>query len=320
MQNKEKSKGRVSPAQIGAMRHFSRFYIQRIGMLTRWGEGNMSVAEMRVLFELSQHPAGEPALTASALARRLDLDMGYLSRILKRMQTHKWLLREPSAQDKRQMLLTLTPAGHQAWAPIQQRSEASTAEMLSLVAPARRPQLLAAMQTVKRLLSPEAPEADAQRILLRAPQAGDMGWVVQQHGEIYAREFGLNADFESLVAGLVSDYLRRADTEWERCWIAERDGQRLGAVFVVKKSKRVAQLRMLILTEEARGLGLGGLLTDTCIAFARDKGYRKLVLWTNSFLDSARALYAKRGFVMTQSAPYVGFGQELVGETWELTL
>jgi GNAT superfamily N-acetyltransferase len=157
-------------------------------------------------------------------------------------------------------------------------------------------------------------------VVLREPRPGDMGWVVQQHGEIYALEYGWNAEFEALVAEIVAKYLRRLQPQSERCWIAELDGQKLGSVFVVRKSKTIAQLRMLILTPQARGLGLGARLTDECIAFARSKGYRKMVLWTNSCLDAARHIYAQRGFQLVKSVPYRGFGHDLVGETWELKL
>ncbi len=157
-------------------------------------------------------------------------------------------------------------------------------------------------------------------MILREPGPGDMGWVVQQHGAIYASEYGWNDEFEALVAGIVAGYIRKRQPQWERCWIAELDGQRVGSVFVVRKSKTVAQLRMLILTPLARGLGLGERLTDECLAFARAKGYKKMVLWTNSCLDAARHIYAKRGFQLVKSEPYRGFGQDLVGETWTLTL
>ncbi len=157
-------------------------------------------------------------------------------------------------------------------------------------------------------------------VILREPGPGDMGWVVQQHGAIYASEYGWNDEFEALVAGIVAGYIRKRQPQWERCWIAELDGQRVGSVFVVRKSKTVAQLRMLILTPLARGLGLGERLTDECLAFARAKGYKKMVLWTNSCLDAARHIYAKRGFQLVKSEPYRGFGQDLVGETWTLTL
>lgn len=157
-------------------------------------------------------------------------------------------------------------------------------------------------------------------ITLRAPQPGDMGWVVQQHGEIYWREYGWDMRFEALVAGIVSGYVNNLQGDFEKCWIAEIDGVRAGSAFVVRKSKTTAQLRMLILTPEARGLGLGGKLCDECIAFARATGYKKMTLWTNSCLLAARAIYAKRGFTRVKAEPYQGFGQDLVGETWDLTL
>jgi GNAT superfamily N-acetyltransferase len=155
---------------------------------------------------------------------------------------------------------------------------------------------------------------------LREPQPGDMGWVVQAHGEVYAREYGWNSEFEALVAEIVAKYLRKHQPQWERCWIAELDGQRLGSAFVVRKSKTIAQLRMLIVLPQARGLGLGIRLTDECIAFARSKGYQEMQLWTNSCLDAARGIYAKRGFQCIRREAYEGFGKSLVGETWELKL
>ena len=167
---------------------------------------------------------------------------------------------------------------------------------------------------------PETQPNDKRQLVLRDPRPGDIGWVIQQHGEIYHREYGWNSEFEALVADIAARFLRRFQPEWEKCWIAELDGQRVGSVFVARKSATVAQLRMLILTPEARGLGLGAKLSDASIDFARARGYRKMLLWTNSSLIAARAIYAKRGFVLTKSEPYHGFGQDLVGETWELKL
>ena len=157
-------------------------------------------------------------------------------------------------------------------------------------------------------------------VTLRGLRPGDMGWVVQQHGEIYAREYGWNSEFEAMVAEIAAGLLRRFDPQWDKAWIAELNGERVGSVFVVRKSKNVAQLRMLILTPAARGLGLGARLTDECLAFARGKGYRKMVLWTNANLTAARDIYARRGFTLVKSEPYQGYGCELVGETWELVL
>jgi GNAT superfamily N-acetyltransferase len=165
-----------------------------------------------------------------------------------------------------------------------------------------------------------SPLAKAATVALRSPQPGDMGWVVQQHAEIYAREYGLDGRFEALVAEIVAKFLRKFQPEWERCWIAEVNGVRAGSVFVVRQSKTVAKLRLLILTPEARGLGLGGRLTDECIAFARGKGYKKMVLWTQSELHAARAIYAGRGFQLVSSEPHHDFGPEQVGEMWEMAL
>jgi GNAT superfamily N-acetyltransferase len=181
---------------------------------------------------------------------------------------------------------------------------------------ASRPRLVAVLDEVQRLMQPR----EAADIVLRAPRPGDMGWVVQQHGELYAREYGYTQAFEALVARIASDLLRRFDPQREAGWIAEVDGRRVGSVFLVRKSATVAQLRLLILRPEARGLGLGGRLVDACLAFARDKGYRKVVLWTNGQLDAARAIYRSRGFALVGSEPLHDYGQDLVSETWELRL
>ncbi len=306
---------------VKALRGFNRFYTKRTGLLAPYLGSELSLTEVRVLYELAHHsPKAAQPLTASALAQELALDMGYLSRILRRFESRDWLKRKPAPSDARQSLLTLTPAGHKVFAQLQQRSRDEAAALLGTVPIKQQSVVIDAMLTIQSLLSPAEPVSGKPVLTLRDPQPGDMGWVVQQHGEIYAREYGWNSDFEALVAGIVAGYLRKQQPEWERCWIAEVDGQRAGSVFVVRKSKQVAQLRMLILTPQARGLGLGAQLTDECIRFARGKGYRKMVLWTNSCLTAARAIYFKRGFQLVESEPYQGFGQALVGETWELKL
>lgn len=170
------------------------------------------------------------------------------------------------------------------------------------------------------LLDPAKPRGQASQVVLRNWRPGDMDWVVQQHGKVYAREYGWNAEFEALVADIVAQFVRKHQADFERCWIAELSGERVGSAFVVRKSKTVAQLRLLVLAPQARGLGLGARLTDECITFARSKGYRKMVLWTNSCLGAARGIYARRGFQLVKSEPYRGFGQDLIGETWELKL
>lgn len=310
----------ISPAplatHIQAVRGFNRFYTQRIGVLDPYLGSEFSLTEVRVLYELAHRD--QP--TASELGCDLAFDAGYLSRILRRFESRGWLARVPCVADARQSLLALTEAGQQAFAPLQQQSSDEAAALLAALVPAEQQKLVSAMATVQRLLAPANAPAPTRTIVLRDPQPGDMGWVVQQHGEIYAREYGWNSEFEALVAEIAARYIRTFQPEWEKGWIAELDGERVGSVFVVRKSKTVAQLRLLILSPQARGIGLGARLTDECIGFARRKGYKKIRLWTNSHLDAARGIYAKRGFRLIRSEPFSGYGKELVGETWELRL
>jgi DNA-binding MarR family transcriptional regulator/GNAT superfamily N-acetyltransferase len=305
----------VAASHVKALRGFNRFYTRRIGVLDPYLGGELSLTEVRVLYEL----AHQDQPTASELGRELGLDAGYLSRILRRFESRGWLERAPSPADARQSLLRLTAAGHEAFAPLQQRSRDEAAALLAPLAPERRERVIAAMDTMQRLLDPQA-RVPARTVQLRDPGPGDLGWVVMQHGEIYAREYGYTSEFEALVADVAAKLLETFDPAWEKGWIAELDGERVGSVFVVRKSATVAQLRLLILTAHARGLGLGGRLVDECIAFARARGYRKMVLWTNGQLDAARAIYAARGFQLVSSEPLHAYGQQLVGETWELDL
>lgn len=305
----------VPASQVKAVRAFNRFYTQRIGVLDPYLASEFSLTEVRVLYELAHRD--QP--TASELGRDLALDAGYVSRILRRFESRGWLARVASPADARQSLLRLTEAGHAAFAPLQQKSRDEAAALLDALEPAQRARAIEAMDTLQQLLDPAAPRK-ARTVVLRDPGPGDLGWVVQAHGEIYAREYRFTSDFEALVAEIAAKFLRKFDPRWEKGWIAELDGERVGSVFVVRKSPTVAQLRLLILTPAARGHGLGGRLTDECIAFARARGYRKLALWTNGHLDAARAIYAARGFVLTHSEPYPAHGQDLVSETWELRL
>jgi DNA-binding MarR family transcriptional regulator/GNAT superfamily N-acetyltransferase len=304
------------PAQVEALRSFNRDYTRRIGVLAPYLDSDFSLTEVRVLYELAHRE--QP--TARDLARDLGLDEGYLSRILRRFRQKGWLASQPSPADARQQLLALTGAGRKVFAPLEKKSRAQAQAVLAPLNDAGRESLVQALATVRRLLDPTAEPAATRTVVLRESRPGDMGWVIQQHGEIYFREYGWNSEFEALVADIVARMMRHHRPDLERSWIAEVDGRRVGSVFVVRKSATVAQLRLLILTPEARGLGLGSRLTDECIAFARSKGYRKLLLWTNSCLLEARRIYARRGFVLVKSEAYQGFGKDLVGETWELRL
>lgn len=304
----------IAKSQVRAVRAFNRFYTQRIGVLKRYLDTDFTLTEVRVLYEL----AHRPPLAARDLVRELALDPGYVSRILRRFEDKGWLQREPAPHDARQSLLRLTEAGYATFAPLQQKSREEAADLLAGIAPAARPRLIHSLETVHRLLEP--PPAAERQVVLRDHRPGDIGWIVQMHGELYAREFGYDAEFEALVAEIAAKFLRKFDPAREKAWIAEVDGERAGCVMLVRRSATVAQLRLLLLTPEARGLGLGGRLTDACIAFARDKGYRKIVLWTQSHLTAARSIYASRGFARTAGEPNAAFGKKLVSETWELKL
>lgn len=306
----------VPASAVKAVRRFNRFITRRIGVLDPYLGSKLSLTDVRVLYELAHREAP----VASELARELGLDGGYMSRILRRFEQAGWIERHANAKDARQSLVTLTAAGREAFEPLQQRSRDEAAALLAPLPPARRQEVVEAMERIETLLS-SSNAADGTRIaVLRDPLPGDMGWVVQQHGEIYGREYGWDNRFEALVADIAAQFLHKFQPAWEKAWIAELNGERVGSVFVVRKSATTAQLRMLILSPKARGLGLGARLTDECIAFARGKGYKKMVLWTNSCLTAARGIYGQRGFRLVKTEPYEGFGQQLVGETWELEL
>ena len=307
----------VPASAVKAVRRFNRFFTRRIGVLDPYLGSDLSLTDVRVLYELAHREAP----VASELARELGLDGGYMSRILRRFEQAGWISRSTSAQDARQSVLTLMAAGRAVFEPLQQRSREEATALLAPLPPARQQEVVDAMERIETLLDPASGAGVPPRMaVLRDPVPGDMGWVVQQHGEIYWREYGWDSRFEALVADIAAQFLRKFQPDWEKAWIAELDGERVGAVFVVHKSPTTAQLRMLILAPKARGLGLGARLTDECLAFARAKGYKKMVLWTNSCLTAARGIYAQRGFRLTKSEPYDGFGQQLVGETWELKL
>lgn len=298
---------------IAAVRRFSRFYTSRIGALQEGLlQSRFSLTEARVLYEL----ANRRAPSASAIAGELDLDAGYLSRILQRFEQEGLLTRTPSPADRRQSVLTLTEAGRAAFAPLDARSRADIAMLLApLPAPAQA-ELTGCMDRIESLLGKRAPTPWT----LRAPVPGDIGWVVERHGALYAAEYGFDGRFEALVAQVAGDFLATHDPGRERCWIAERSGVRLGSVFLVRQSDTVGKLRLLLVEPAARGLGIGRALTQACVAEARAAGYRQLVLWTNDILVAARAIYAACGFRLVESTPHADFGPPMVGENWVLDL
>jgi DNA-binding MarR family transcriptional regulator/GNAT superfamily N-acetyltransferase len=297
---------------VDAVRRFNRFYTRRIGVLQdRSLYHPYSLAEARVLYELG-HRAD---LTAGALVRELGLDAGYLSRIVQSFARRGLVSAGRAPGDARRRPLTLTAAGRRACAALEARSRKEVGAMLGRLSAPARTRLAGVMQEMETLL-----EESAAEVSLRRHRPGDMGWVVHRHGVLYFREYGWDERFEALVAGIARDFLAKLDPARERCWIAELGGKPVGSVFLVRNSKSVAKLRLLLVEPEARGRGVGRRLVAECVAFARQKGYRKLVLWTQSNLEAARALYKAAGFRRTRQERHRSFGYDLTGEYWELVL
>jgi DNA-binding MarR family transcriptional regulator/GNAT superfamily N-acetyltransferase len=301
-----------------AVREFNRFYTRRIGAL---GEGHLgsefSLTEVRVLFELAnrEHP------TASEIAETLGLDRGYLSRTLRSFQKRGLVTTKTGPADRRRALLRLTPAGRRAFSPLDARARDVIVAMLEPLPAAEQQRILDAMRAIRTSLGrPETSVAATVPYTLRPHRPGDMGWVVHRHGVIYFEEFGWDERFEALVAHVVAEFVEKFDPARERCWIAERDGEIVGSIFIVAKSKTVAKLRLLLVEPSARGLGLGSRLVDEVIRFARQAGYKKITLWTQRDLTAARKIYAAAGFELVAENEHKLFGHSLTAETWEMRL
>jgi DNA-binding MarR family transcriptional regulator/GNAT superfamily N-acetyltransferase len=301
--------------RVAAVRRFNRFYTRQIGVLhEHLLDTPFSLTEARVIYELAHH---EPT-TATQLAEELGLDPGYLSRLLRAFQQRRLVAKRPSPTDGRQLLLSLTDKGQETFADLNARSRDDIAALLGKLDPSGQDRLADAMHTIETVLGAQ-PEHKVPYIL-RPPQPGDMGWVVQRHGALYADEYGWNSEFEALVAEIVAKFVREFDHERERCWIAEQAGESVGSVFLVQHTKTVAQLRLLLVEPRARGLSIGSRLVSECIRFARQVGYRKMILWTNDVLHAARRIYERAGFRLVRQEKHHSFGHDLVGQTWELAL
>jgi DNA-binding MarR family transcriptional regulator/predicted N-acetyltransferase YhbS len=297
------------------VRRFNRFYTRRIGVLKEGLlDSPFSLAEANVLYELAHGDA--PA--ASILAKELSLDAGYLSRILRGLESRALIARVPSPADGRQQLVTLTAAGREAFALLNGRSSAQVETMLEPLSPRERTELIGAMRTIEALLS--APRDERVSFILRPHQPGDIGWIIGRHGALYATEYGWNIEFEAFVAEIAAKFVRDFDPQRECCWIAERSGEIAGSVFVVKHSDEVAQLRMLVVDPAARGLGIGARLVEECIAFAKRAGYKEMMLWTTDFNQAARRIYERAGFTLVSEKRDRGYGVDFVAETWTLEL
>jgi len=304
-----------SERQIAAVRAFNRFYTRKLGVLDQQLlKSPYSLSEARVLYEL----AHREDLAAKEIGIELGLDPGYLSRIIQNFDDNGLISRKALPSDRRQYRLSLTAKGRQAFAKLDRSSHDDIAAMLAALSHGDGERLTGAMAVIERLLG--APGGARPPAMLRDPGPGDMGWVVQSHGSLYAREYGFDASFEGLVAEIAGKFLTSFDASRERCWIADLDGTPVGSVFLVRHSDDVAKLRLLLIDPAARGQRLGQRMVAECTAFAQARGYRKITLWTQSILIAARKIYQDAGFVLVATEPHRSFGQSLIGETWEREL
>ncbi|HXJ91001.1 MAG TPA: helix-turn-helix domain-containing GNAT family N-acetyltransferase [Candidatus Binatia bacterium] len=301
---------------VQTIRRFNRFYTRQIGVLQEHLlDSQFSLTEVRVLYEI----AHGKNLTAKDLCRELGLDRGYVSRMLKSFEAYGWIRTTPAPDDRRCQFLSLTPKGQKIFDPLDRRSSAEVTAMLGRLLPDQRKKLLATIREIQSLLTPAAQPSTSY--VLRQHRPGDMGWIVQRHGELYWQEYHYDERFEALVAEIVAEFIQNLDRARERCWIAEKDGERVGSIFLVKKSASVAKLRLLLVEPSARGLGIGKRLVEACVRFAREAGYKKIQLWTQSELAAARGIYKAAGFECIAEEPHDNWSRKnLVSETWELKL
>ena len=301
---------------VAAIRRFNRFYTRQLGLLDESMLASpYSLSEARVLYELAQH--GEMA--ASDLIRELGLDAGYLSRMLKKFEDQGLIRRAPAEDDARRAVIALTPKGQAAYAPLDHGSQEAVVGMLGRMAAADRPRFVAAMKTIARLLG--EPPATPEPYILRGLEIGDAGWIARRQALLYAQEYGWTSPlFEALVAEILSKFITNFDAKHERAWIAERDGEVVGSVFIARASPEVAQLRLLYVEPSARGLGLGRRLVDECVRFSRAKGYKTLMLWTHDILVPAVRIYQAAGFKLIREERHNEFGHDVNGQFWEMGL
>ncbi|WP_051178323.1 bifunctional helix-turn-helix transcriptional regulator/GNAT family N-acetyltransferase [Nocardia concava] len=306
----------VEARHIDAVRAFNRRYTRIIGVLQGQMVGTeYSLTEGRILFELANFGAAEVV----DLRLELDLDAGYLSRILARFEERGIVARRRSDTDGRRQVVELTDVGRAAFEVLNQRTQEQIGGLLVPHSPGVRTRLVGAMRTIERILDTDS-EADPAGVLLRAPRPGEHGWVIQRNAELYAEEYGWNGEYEALVAKIVADWMNSHDPQRERAWIAEYDGEPVGCVYCMRDDDTTARLRLLLVEPSARGLGVGSALVDECLRFATEAGYREMVLWTNSVLTAARHIYERAGFTLAESNPHHSFGVDLVGQTWRRPL
>jgi DNA-binding MarR family transcriptional regulator/N-acetylglutamate synthase-like GNAT family acetyltransferase len=301
--------------RVESVRRFNRFYTKQIGLLSEHIlKSQFSLAEARVIYELAQREKA----TATEMGVELGLDAGYLSRLLAAFKKRGLISKKPSETDGRQSVIWLTDKGRKAFTELNAHSHGEVESLLGRLPQADQNRLIDAMRVIEEVLGAR-PEQKVPYVI-RPHRPGDMGWVTHRHGVIYNEEYGWDEEFEALVAEIAAKFIRNFDPKRERCWIAERGGEIAGCVFLVKKTNTVAQLRLLLVEPSARGMGIGKRLVNECVRFARQTGYKKITLWTNSALHAARHIYEEAGFRLVKEEPHHSFGHDLVGQNWELKL
>ncbi len=301
---------------VQSIRRFNRFYTRQIGVLQEHLlQSQFSLTEVRVLYEI----AHRDNVTAKELCNDLDLDRGYVSRMLQSFEEQGWIKTTSAQEDRRRQLLCLTDKGHKVFDPLDRRSSHEVAALLNRLSPDQQKKLLVAIHEIESVLEPVP--SSTRSYSLRQHRPGDMGWLVQRHGELYWTEYHYDERFEALVAGIVAEFIENLDPARERCWIAEKNGERVGCVLLVKKSETIAKLRVLLVEPSARGLGIGKRLVNECLQFAREAGYKKILLWTQSELTAARKIYQGVGFQLVEEEKHDSWSRKnLMAETWELKL
>jgi len=301
--------------QIAAVRAFNRFYTRKLGVLDQHlGKSPFSLSEARVLYEL----AHRDDLAAKEIGNELGLDAGYLSRIVQSFDEKGLITRKPLPADRRQYQLSLTAKGRQTFAKLNLGSQNEVAAMLAQLSASDATRLTQAMATIEAML--EQRQSKPAAFMLRGHRVGDMGWVISRQAAAYASEYNWDISYEALVAEICAQFIRNYDAARERCWIAEAGGEPIGSIFLVKATDEIAKLRLLLVEKKARGLGVGRALVEQCIQGARERGYSKMTLWTQSILVAARGIYQNAGFKLVKEEKHHSFGADLVGETWERDL